>query len=185
MKFLVENVQFIFGALDIPTKYSPEAPEKYFAKFLVSEEKTIKKLEKAIEKVAIEKFKKLPKDLRDFIFEPDLDKYPEQDSCMLFNAANIQNKPKLFDRQRESVNIFGKRLNGDSSDAIYRGCYVNVSIGLYSYDHKGTKGVSANLYGVQFFKDGEPLGESANADDFTDYATEYDTDFEESSHPLG
>jgi len=180
MKFLIENVQFIFGALDTPTKYSPEDSATYFAKFLIREEKTIKNIEKAIEKVATDKFKKLPKDLRDFIFEPDLDKYPEQEGSMLFNAAN-DNKPKLFDRQRESVDILGKRLNGDSSDAIYRGCYVNVSIGLYSYVHKGTKGVGSNLYGVQFFKDGEPLVQSANADDFTDYAT----DFEESPHPLG
>lgn len=42
---------------------------------------------------------------------------------------------------------------------IYAGCYVNMAIQFFPYEHKtGGKGISASLVGVQKVKDGEPLG---------------------------
>lgn len=174
MKLLIENVQFIFGALETPTKYSEESPEKYFGKFLVKQEETIKKIESAIKKIASEKFKPFPRELADFLFEPDLDKYPEQEDCVLFNAAQ-QKKPKLFKRSGEVI----EKNNGK----IYRGCYVNVLISLWTYNYKKAKrGVSANLDGVQYFAEGEHLESTANASDFNCYD---DIDYEEAASPLG
>lgn len=163
MSLLVSNVQFIFGSLDKATKYNEGAKPTFFGKFLVTDEDTINTIKAAIEKTAQEKFNTVPKKLTGFIFEPDLDKYPEQDGSILFNAAN-KDKPNLFNRQGETIEA--------EDGKIYRGCFVNVRIGLFAWIHKGIKGISANLMGIQFFAKGTPLGNTASASDFENYGPE-------------
>jgi len=163
MKLLVSNVQFIFGTLDKPTRYSEDSPAKFYGKFLIREKNTIKEIKSAIEKTAIENFKKVPNKLADFLYEPDLDKYPEQEECLIFNAAH-QDQPKLYNRQGEVIQA--------NEGKIYHGCFVNVLIGLWHWVHKNDKGISANLMGIQFYTKGEPLGATANASDFENYGPE-------------
>lgn len=178
MKLLVSNVQFIFGALDKATSYNEEATPKFYGKFLVREEATIKDIKAAIKKTAIDNFSSVPNKLADFLFEPDLDKYPEQEGCLILNAAQ-EDKPKLFNRQGEVI------MSKDG--LIYRGCFVNVIINLWSYTYKGNKGISANLNGLQFYAKGEPLGATASASDFENYGPEtYNAEEIEDLHsPLG
>lgn len=56
----------------------------------------------------------------------------------------------------------------------YAGCYVNASIDVFCYTKNGG-GITAYLNGVQFVKDGEPLGVGATAasckDDFEELET--------------
>jgi len=163
MQILVSNVQFIFGTLDKPTKYSEESTPKFYGKFLVTDEDTINTIKAAIEKTAKDKFNTVPKKLTKFIFEPDLDKYPEQEGSIVFNASQ-QDKPNLFNRQGEMIEA--------SEGKIYRGCFVNVLISLWGYTYKGSKGISANLKGIQFFAKGTPLGNTASAADFENYGPE-------------
>jgi len=175
MNLLIPNAQFIFGTLAEPRRYSPSSPLTYFAKFLIRETATIKKLEDAIQTIAAEKFKTVPKTLEDFTFDVDDAKYPEQSGGLIFNAKN-EMKPKIFSRQREEI----------IPQEIYRGCYVNVSISIWAYDWQGKKGVGANLQGLQFNGDGQPLGAAVSVpDDFPLY--DHDDDSQEAllGSPLG
>ena len=51
---------------------------------------------------------------------------------------------------------------------IYAGCYVNVSIDLWTQDNKYGKRINAQLRGIQFFRDGDAFaaGRPADADEF-------------------
>jgi hypothetical protein len=46
----------------------------------------------------------------------------------------------------------------EEDNKIYAGCYANVVIDLYYYDKQYGKFLLSNIYGIQFSKDGEPLG---------------------------
>lgn len=43
-------------------------------------------------------------------------------------------------------------------EAIYSGCYAQVSINFYAYNVNGSKGIAAGLGNIMFVEDGEPLG---------------------------
>ena len=59
----------------------------------------------------------------------------------------------------------------EEDGVIYDGCYVTAIIGIWAQDNKFGKRINANLLGVQFKKDGDPLAsgvEKVNDDDFDD-----------------
>lgn len=57
---------------------------------------------------------------------------------------------------------------------IYSGCYGIASVNFYGYDFEGTKGIGVELRGIQFIKDGEPLGGKGGnaANDFEEFDDE-------------
>ena len=59
----------------------------------------------------------------------------------------------------------------------YAGCYVNASIELYVYDSSGV-GITAQLRGVQFLRDGDAFaaGRPADSDEFEDVVEGTDAD---------
>ena len=59
---------------------------------------------------------------------------------------------------------------------IYSGCYGIASIAFYGYEYEGSKGIGVELRGIQFIKDGEPLGGGGGnaANDFEEYDGEDD-----------
>lgn len=73
--------------------------------------------------------------------------------------ANSKVRPTIIDRDRTPLD--------SSSGKPYSGCYVNASIEFFGYDSSG-KGLSANLRGVQFLRDGDSFagGRPADADEF-------------------
>lgn len=73
-----------------------------------------------------------------------------------FINAKSRQKPLLIDGARREV----------PASKFYSGCYANVSVSLYAYDKAGNRGVGCGLRGVQFVKDGEPLGSTVSADEF-------------------
>lgn len=66
----------------------------------------------------------------------------------LFATASSDYKPTVKNRDNVSIQ------NID----VYGGCYCRAMIHVYAYDNKGNKGVAIGLDGVQFVRDGEPLG---------------------------
>ena len=67
----------------------------------------------------------------------------------------------------------------EEDNIIYGGCYVNASISFWGQNNKWGKRVNANLYGIQFSKDGEPFGlgpvdVSEDFDDISNIAEEDD-----------
>lgn len=56
----------------------------------------------------------------------------------------------------------GRRVVTEQESRIYSGCYVNLLIDVFPYT-RGSNGVAAGFKGVQFLRDGEPLGGGAPA----------------------
>lgn len=56
----------------------------------------------------------------------------------------------------------GRRVVSRQESRIYSGCYVNLLIDVFPYI-RGSNGVGAGFKGVQFLRDGEPLGGGAPA----------------------
>lgn len=54
------------------------------------------------------------------------------------------------------------RGNIASLDVIYSGCYVRAIITFYAFNTNGNKGIAVGLQGLQFIRDGEPLGGRVN-----------------------
>lgn len=64
--------------------------------------------------------------------------------------ASQSKRPVVFDRDKAVLTA--------EDDKIYSGCYVNAVIDFWIQDNEYGKRVNANLYGVQFAKDGERFG---------------------------
>lgn len=54
---------------------------------------------------------------------------------------------------------------------IYSGCYGIASIVFFGYEWQGSKGIGVDLRGIQFLRDGEPLGGGGGnaANDFEEF----------------
>ena len=141
---------------------------KYQATLLVpkSDTKTIKAVEDAIEEAKQlgkdSKFGgKIPPKLRPTDGEP----YGEEchDHYIITAKANENRPPLVVDKNLQRIL---------DQTAVYSGCYVRANINFYAYNSNGNKGVACGLNGIQFVRDGEPLGgvqvtaESAFGDGF-------------------
>lgn len=145
----LKNVRINFASLFEPT-VSPKFPKndpKYQVTLLLdkkADKDKISALAKACEEV-------LPNNAR-------VDKHPLVDgdapgqhelNAGLFTVrAGSKRRPVV-------VNSDGAALS-DSDGVIYDGCYCNIALDVYYY--ADMKGVFVTLLGVQFAKDGEPLG---------------------------
>lgn len=49
------------------------------------------------------------------------------------------------------------------SALLYSGCYARVAMNFYAYNTNGNRGITAGLNGIQFVRDGEPLGSHFDA----------------------
>jgi hypothetical protein len=57
-------------------------------------------------------------------------------------------KPKATGRDKGDIEL----------SAFYSGCYARLILRPYCFDNKGNKGTGLGIAGVQFIRDGEPLG---------------------------
>lgn len=78
-------------------------------------------------------------------------------------------KPQIVDKSLQPIL--------DDSE-IYSGCYVNISLGGFSYDRPDNKGVGFGLNNVQLIKQGERLGGAPNADEEFEMVDDEDEGFE-------
>lgn len=78
-----------------------------------------------------------------------------------FKAGNIH-RPVLINRDRTPL--------VESDGVLYSGCFVNSIVDIWVQNNKYGKRVNANLYGIQFAKDGESFsaGGGLTAESFED-----------------
>jgi hypothetical protein len=153
----LENVRLSFPDLFTP-RAMEEGKEKTFnATFLLDNEKHAKlitKIEAAIERVALDEFKKKitlkdrNKCLHDGNESPDTEGYG--DGVMFLRSKN-KTRPPVVNRDLSPIT--------EADGIVYPGCFVNATVRLFAWDHPtGGKGVSASLRAIQFVKDGESFG---------------------------
>ena len=66
-------------------------------------------------------------------------------------------RPIVLDTDKSPIYKANNEIYEGKAGRIYSGCYVNASIEFFGYDNTG-KGLSAQLRGVQFYKDGDSFG---------------------------
>ena len=77
--------------------------------------------------------------------------------CWVMTAsANVDHAPFVVDQNVQPI-IDPKK--------VYSGCWGNVSVSFFGYNAAGKKGIGCGLNGVQFIRDGEPLGSRITAED--------------------
>jgi Enterobacter phage Enc34, ssDNA-binding protein len=157
----LDNVRLSYPQLFQAKSVEEGGKLKYSATFILRKKEhaaVIQKLEKMIERCALEKFgkkvtlKNIP--LHDGNEKEDSEGYG--DEVMYINAKN-DTRPAVVDQRKAPLTA--------DDNKVYAGCYVNAFIELFAYKHKtGGMGVSASLRAVQFAKDGESLGGAAPVD---------------------
>lgn len=70
-----------------------------------------------------------------------------EDGAFYFNTSS-KYQPKCTGRNREQIDL----------SSFYSGCWARILFRPYIYDRLGNKGVGLGMAGVQFIRDGEPLG---------------------------
>lgn len=132
---------------------------KFEATFLLDKKdtKTKELLDKAISKAIAEAKIKIPtanyciKDGDETFAEKEYQGYEGNWSI----KASSNKRPTIIDRDKTQLVV--------EDDKPYAGCYVNALIDIWIQNNSYGKRVNANLYGIQFYKDGEPFG-SGNID---------------------
>ena len=149
-KIKLHNVRLSFPSIFQRSSYDGEEG-KYEASFLIpkSDTKTVKLLQDAIEAAIKEsKVDKVPSDKR-CLKDGDDFEYDGYADHMSIKGSS-KRRPTVLNHDKSPV--------VEDDGIIYAGCYVNAVIGLWVQDNKYGKRVNCNLYGIQFYRDGEPFG---------------------------
>ena len=165
--------------LSYPYLFSPyKEGDKYSCKMMLDvnnpeHKKVIAQLEKAIKKVASDKFDKPPKSVLPYgakccLINGDDHDMEDYDGHVIVSASS-KPRPPVVDRHKNPL--------AEADNVIYAGCFANVTIDLWVMDSpEFGKRVCANLRAVQFYKDGERFGaKPVDADD--EFDVEDDDDF--------
>lgn len=154
-RITLKNVRLSFPNIFETAKYNGADTGKYQATFLFPKEdvKTKETLDTAIKQIITESKLKIKPDnicLRDGddIFSEK--GYLGYEGQWALKTGNKE-APTIVDSDKTPLLANSKK--------IYAGCYVNAIIGFWLQDNNYGKRINANLYGIQFAKDGEPFGE--------------------------
>ena len=79
----------------------------------------------------------------------DESEYDSYENTMSFKAA-ANKRPTVINRDKTPL--------AEDDNVIYAGCYVNAIVDIWIQNNGYGKRANANLYGVQFVKDGESFG---------------------------
>lgn len=163
----LKNVRLSFPSIFKRSVFEGEEG-KYEATFLIdkSDVKTKKMLDKAIEEaISNSGIKgKIKEDMR-CLRDGDEAEYDGYEGCWSFKAANDR-RPTVINKDRSPITA--------DDEIIYAGCYVNAIVDIWVQNNKWGKRVNSNLYGIQFYKDGEAFG--SHPGDVTDEFDEFDDD---------
>lgn len=143
--------------LSYPALFAAKAVEggeaKFGASFLMDTTKhaaLIAKIEKTIERMALDVFKKkigFKSCLRDGNEKAEKEGYGDE---VMFISATRKTRPPVVNRDMSPLT--------EADGVIYGGCYVNATLRLWVQNNKFGKRVNAELRAVQFLKDGESFG---------------------------
>lgn len=168
----LENVRLSFPHLFQPHAMEEGQEKKFSATFLLDCERhaaLIEKIEKTIDRLALDYFKKkvpFKRCLRDGNEKTELEGYG--DGTMFLSAAR-KTRPAVVDRNVSPVT--------EEDGIFYAGCYVNATVRLWVQDNKWGKRVNAELRAVQFVKDGDSFGAApVNAENEFEAVSDADLD---------
>lgn len=162
-KIKLTNVRLSFPSIFKRSEFDGKQG-KFEATFLLNKETQadqIKMLEDAIEKALVESKIKVASDKR-CLKDGDEIEYDGYAGHMSFKASTNR-RPTVIDRDKAPL--------VEDDNKLYAGCYVNAIVDIWIQSNSYGKRVNANLFGVQFFKDGEAFGSGDVdvTDDFDDY----------------
>jgi len=160
-KMMLKNVRLSFPSLF--HKASFDGNEGKFESTLLidkSDKKTKDVIDAAIAEAIAEAKVKVPSDKR-CLKDGDESDYDGYEGHWSFKAASSK-RPTVIDRDKTPII--------EADEKVYAGCYVNAVVDIWIQNNKFGKRVNANLYGIQFVKDGEPFGLGATnvTDSFDD-----------------
>ena len=170
-RIVLKNVRLSFPSLFQKASFDGNEG-KYEATFLIQkdDDATYKKLKARIDAKIKEAKIKVPSD-RICLKDGDYVDYDGYEGTWSLKAST-KKRPTLVNRDKTPIT--------EDDEVLYAGCYVNCSVDFWVQNNQYGKRVNANLYGVQFFKDGEPFGEGAvdATDDFDDFGDDLEDDFD-------
>ncbi len=164
MKFTTPGlVRFSYANVFVPKAMEGSTDLKYSCALLIPKSDTalVKKFEEAIasaKKAGIEKNGVSWKPSKGLTLR-DGDAEKEGDATyagMYFINANNKNKPFVVDKNVAPI---------IDATQFYSGCWGKASVTLFPYKVTTASGIGCALNGVQFIKDGEPLGNTVRAED--------------------
>ena len=153
-RFRLDNVRLSFPNIFAKSTYIQDGVSKegkYEATFLFSKENA--KMKEMIdahieEAIAASPINKVASDKR-CLKDGDESEYDGYENVWSFKGGN-RKRPQILDRD-------GTPLVEDDGKP-YAGCYVNAIVDIWIQNNTYGKRVNANLYGIQFLKDGEAFG---------------------------
>ena len=152
--FVLKNVRADFTAQAFrPKAFEGEEPKYSITLIMPKNHPQVGDLVAAMKQAAKEKFSVIPSNLyyalRDGDKNKDTQKYPEfLDSY--FIEPRTKHLPQIVD-------LYGNNV-AEEDDELYPGRNVCAWFGLFGYDNRGRKGVSALLKGIQVIEGGERIG---------------------------
>jgi len=166
----MQHVRISFPSLFNTASFGGEDTGKYEATFILDKKEhkaAVKEIEDAMKELAKDRFKgKLPLDDKLCLKDGD-----NTDRCEFEGSMTV----KASTKKRPLVIDLDKHPLSEADGTIYAGCYVNCIITLWAQDNKYGKRINAQLDGVQFNNNGEPLGAGGvNVDEFDAFEDEDD-----------
>lgn len=174
-KIVLRNVRLSYEHIFTPSSFDDSQDAKYSATLIIPKDHAdIAALKRALFEVGAEKYpqafvtgKGWPVAFTCALKDADKEtnqegellsaRNPEYKGCYILKADSTR-RPHVVGRKKEAI--------AEADGIIYSGCYINVSIGVATYEFgKVKKGVKCYLNGVQFVADGERFGSDV-ADDF-------------------
>ena len=149
-KIMLKNVRLSFPSIFNRASFNGEQG-KFEATLLLDKEtqaEQIATIEAAIENAIKEAKIKVPSDKR-CLKDGDEVEYDGYAGCMSLKASSNK-RPTIIDKDKTAL--------AEDDGKPYAGCYVNAIVDLWVQNNSYGKRVNANLYGIQFVKDGEPFG---------------------------
>lgn len=166
-KIKLTNVRLSFPSIFKRSEFNGEQG-KFEATLLLNKETQadqIEKLQSAIDAAVKESKVKVPKD-KFCLKDGDDFEYDGYEGHMAFKASSNK-RPTLIDRDKTPL------VEDDGKP--YAGCYVNAVVGIWIQNNTYGKRANGNLFGLQFFADGEEFG--MGDIDVTDEFDELEDDF--------
>ena len=148
-RVLLENVRLSFPSLFKPAVFNG-VEGKYQATLLIPKKNAAlkKKLDSMIAAVIAESKLKIPAE-KLCLKDGDAVELEGYEDHWFLKASNGR-RPTVINRDKTPIT--------DQDNVIYPGCHVNAIVDFWIQNNQFGKRVNGNLYGVQFFNDGEPFG---------------------------
>lgn len=153
-KVQVKNVRLSFPSLFQKATFSGESTDKYEATFVLDKKEhadVIAEIKSKIDTLMRDTFKgKIPADKICLKDGDDLGR--DEFNGKMTIKASTKKRPLVIDRNKSPIT--------EDDNIIYAGCYVNAIFSLWAQSNAYGKRINAQLDGVQFYRDGEPFGDS-------------------------